>query len=591
MADPPDKQPKFRLIVAGGSMISALTLGTAAIALLVTMKWWHKDGKSPEQEPAVFSFGRWFWVGIAMIVVVAAVIRLPRMTLSLYNDEVAGFQSFVEGKFDPKESLDVTTDGVTHFKEATWADTAWRNHTVNNHALYSILARLCYDLKQGVPGQVFEAPLRLPSLLGGLVSIAAIAYLAGLITNRPRAGIFAALFLAIHPWHVRYSTEARGYGLLFGFAALLLVFTFLALRQPGRWRWWIGFAFAQAACLWTYLGAVYLLMGVNIGLVVAIFFSGKRSNSVGSANKPCWIVATVFSAALFIAAMAPALAQIRVALAGAHSTMGKGASDLWWANVLSYLAEGMPWYDETHGLSANPAGSSVPVLFWIGAIAVLALVIPGLAGIWKRQPMAGRLILIGTPVLVVFLPWLMSVTTGSVLLNWYVNTALIFEALWMGVGLEMLAFGENAVLTLKGRLISTGLVLAVAIPMMNPLQKYRHFSKQQLKEAVKIVRQNEVYPFSNNEEGPLVGGWWTNANVYDPTMRVIYETEPFHKMIERARHEGREFYFVLGALETAKRENPAIVNTLQDPGVFELLAHLPGLEQNQFQTWVFRLRN
>ena len=75
-----------------------------------------------------------------------------------------------------------------------------------------------------------------------------------------------------------------------------------------------------------------------------------------------------FSAALFIAAMAPALAQIRVALARAHATMGRGIR---WTDVLSYLALGMPWMDEAHHNPANPAGSNSPCCSGSGSLRFL----------------------------------------------------------------------------------------------------------------------------------------------------------------------------------------------------------------------------
>lgn len=216
------------------------------------------------------------------------------MSLSLYNDEVAGFSSFIEGKFDPKASVDVRSDEIPAFKPATWQDTAWRNHTVNNHALYSLLARAVYDSQNAIEGEVREFPLRLPSLLGGLISIAAIALLAAIVTEKPGAGLFAGIFLALQLWHIRYSTEARSYGLLFGVSALLILFLIQALRNPGKWRWWIGFELAQTACLWTYLGAVHLLVCVNLSVVVWLIVQARRSNSIGSSNGPCWIVATLF---------------------------------------------------------------------------------------------------------------------------------------------------------------------------------------------------------------------------------------------------------------------------------------------------------
>ena len=587
MADPPEKQPKFRLIVAGGSMVSALTLGTVSLGLLLTIGLWFKKSSSKQGTPPL-KFGRWFWLGVVVILVFAAALRAPRMSLSLYNDEVAGFSSFIEGKFDPKASFDVTKDEIPAFKPATWQDTAWRNHTVNNHALYSLLARIAYDSQNATEGEVREFPLRLPSLLGGLISIASIALLAAIVTENPRAGLFSGIFLALQPWHIRYSTEARGYGLLFGVSALLIFFLIQALRNPGKWRWWIGFALAQTACLWTYLGAVHLLVCVNLSVVAWLIFQARRSNSMGSSNRPCWIVATLFSAALFIAAMAPALAQIRVALAGAHAPMGRGIPYGWWTDVLSYLALGIPWMDEAHHNPANPAGSNSPVLFWIGVVAVSVLVGKGIWALWRTNRPSHRLLLVATPPLIVILPWVFSLVTGSVLLKWYVVGDVIFIALWMGIGLEALVFGSE-ISSPGRRLLMMGLISAVAIPMMMPIQKYRRFSKQQIREAVQIAHNGHVYPFSEVPVKPLTAGWWTNANVYDPAMLVVFKKDKLDEVMARANAEEREFYFTLGARDVAFRENPAVVETLENPQLFELVGVLPGLEQHQFSTLVFRM--
>ncbi len=52
--------------------------------------------------------------------------------------------------------------------------------------------------------------MRVPTLLVGMLSVAAVAWLL-LECGFPLAGAIAAFLLALHPWHLRYATEARGY--------------------------------------------------------------------------------------------------------------------------------------------------------------------------------------------------------------------------------------------------------------------------------------------------------------------------------------------------------------------------------------------
>ena len=228
------------------------------------------------------------------------------------------------------------------------------------------------------------------------------------------------------------------------------------------------------------------------------------------------------------------------------------------------------------------------MLFWIGVVAVSVLVGKGIWTLWPTNRASHRLLLVATPPLIVILPWVFSLVTGSLLLKWYVDDAGIFIELWMGIGLEALVFGSE-ISSPGRRLLMMGLISAVAIPMMMPIQKYRRFSKQQIREAIQISHNGHVYPFSEVPVKPLTAGWWTNANVYDPAMSVVFQKDKLDEVMARVNAEEREFYFTLGAQDVAFRENSAVVETLENPQLFELVGVLPGLEQHQFSTLVFRM--
>jgi uncharacterized membrane protein len=113
----------------------------------------------------------------------------------------------------------------------------------------------------------------------------------------------AALFVAIGPFLVRYSQEARMYGLV---ALLVLASTYAlvrALERNGR-RWWIIYAITLAAALYTHYYAVFIIL-VHWLYVAA---QTNRTKRKGLFN-PWWWGANVGAAGLFLPWLPTALAQ------------------------------------------------------------------------------------------------------------------------------------------------------------------------------------------------------------------------------------------------------------------------------------------
>ena len=75
--------------------------------------------------------------------------------------------------------------------------------------------------------QLSEAATRLPSYLSGILLVGVIALLAARF-GLAWEGALAAWLIAIHPWHLRFATEARGYGLI---AFLIPVSCLLAVQR------------------------------------------------------------------------------------------------------------------------------------------------------------------------------------------------------------------------------------------------------------------------------------------------------------------------------------------------------------------------
>ncbi|MDQ6606062.1 MAG: glycosyltransferase family 39 protein [Actinomycetota bacterium] len=85
--------------------------------------------------------------------------------------------------------------------------------------------------------------LRSVSMLAG-IALVPLAYLAARSLFSRRAGLLAAAFVAVNPFMVWYSQQARSYMLLAALSAAAFVFFIRAWREPSRRNlgWWVGFS-------------------------------------------------------------------------------------------------------------------------------------------------------------------------------------------------------------------------------------------------------------------------------------------------------------------------------------------------------------
>jgi hypothetical protein len=139
-----------------------------------------------------------------------------------------------------------------------WVDEAhtWRDATLplgdfldGDRAWYpTTYLTLRWLLDAGVLPQLTEGWLRLPFAFCGIVSVPLLAFFGNLLVGR-RAALLAALFLAINPWHIYWSQNARGYVLVFFFAVL------------SAGTFWLGVL--RRSSLWLALGVALTLVGAS----------------------------------------------------------------------------------------------------------------------------------------------------------------------------------------------------------------------------------------------------------------------------------------------------------------------------------------
>ncbi len=254
----------------------AAAINVVLLVLLgASARWWLKPAGKPAPpwlpEP---STPRWFWPLVVAAMALTIFWGAQRIGQSLWDDEESSLHRAILGQYRREPN------GEVKLKETTWKVALWNYWKPANHQLQTVLSKACLQawraVRQPAGLQFSEPALRFPCLVAGVLSLASLALLLKRL-DFPRAGVIAAFLLSIHPWHVRYAIELRGYvfTLLFG---PLMLYCLLQAIDSGRWRWWAGFAASEFALLYAYPGCLYMVVSLisaaRLRLLCATF--GRR---------------------------------------------------------------------------------------------------------------------------------------------------------------------------------------------------------------------------------------------------------------------------------------------------------------------------
>ena len=103
-----------------------------------------------------------------------------------------------------------------------------------------------------------EFSIRFPSVIFGLLSILVLYYLASSLFNK-RIALLSAIILAVNPFHIFFSQQARMYS-LFSLFSLLSLFYFFKILKEGRKTNMIGYIVFNALNLYTHYFAIFVLV-------------------------------------------------------------------------------------------------------------------------------------------------------------------------------------------------------------------------------------------------------------------------------------------------------------------------------------------
>ena len=114
--------------------------------------------------------------------------------------------------------------------------------------------------------------LRIPSAVAGIATIIVVYYLGKEVVNE-KVGLFAALLLAVAPYHIYYSQEARMYTFTTLFVTLAYYLFFKASHEKDG-RYWIAMWLCCAAAFYTHFYTGF----VTIPLIIGYTFFAERKD-------------------------------------------------------------------------------------------------------------------------------------------------------------------------------------------------------------------------------------------------------------------------------------------------------------------------
>ena len=567
---------------------AAVLCAVVVAGLLCTVSRWL-PGNPPTQPragPAPRPAPRRVVLAVVAAVATAGALAAPRLGQSLWKDEDKTARSFVAGTYLPDSAGDL------RFHEADWHEALlYSGRRPDNFVGYSVLARLGHQafevLAEPRDRRANEAILRLPALVAGLLAIAVVAQLVAYLGLSGSAAV-AAWLLALHPWFLRYLTEARGYSLVL---LLVTLGPLLLLRALHRSTWlrWCAYGACQLVLLWTYPFGVYPVAVLNaLGVLAIARLYGRRPE-----GRAVWIrfgLANLAGASVWLLLMAGNIALMAHYL---EAKPPRGLGGRFLRELLSLLATGTPWSHGPEG--SDPVYPQLADLTHTAPLAVgaflavsLGFLAVGLVRLWRSHP--------GGPLLALAfvvpgpLGWAVSAARHDSIYTRQLIYALPGVAALVAIGLC-----GTARLAPAGRLraaTKTALAVGFTIGLLFVGGPARHAlltrSLQPYRESVAATRPNPDL-FAPEQAQVLTASFSGEPLYYDPRVHLIDEVHELQALIAQADAQGLRLYVNLGQLEIARRRRPALLALVTESGLFQEVVVLHGFEP-KYTRWVYLYR-
>jgi hypothetical protein len=526
---------------------------------------------------------RWFWPLVIAAMALTAFWGVQRIPQSLWDDEDSSLHRAVLGQYRHD------ANGELKLKETTWKVALWNYWKPANHQFQTILSKASLETWRAVTrptGLQFSEPvIRFPCLVAGVLSIASLALLLKRL-GFARAAVVGAFLLSIHPWHIRYAIELRGYifTLLFG---PLMLYCLIQAIDFGRWRWWAGFAASEFALLYAYPGCLYMVIIANLCGAAALLFRHSTTEERWR-FMPRLLVASTVAGMIYLQLMLPCVPQL-IDYFKTERALGE-LSLRWHRNMGAHLLAGIPWNNSDIPSAGYQelqwTAEAHPHIFLFLRAAAVTLLVLGVLRLALARP-AGWIVLAAL-LLPGPLVYLVSRAGNHYLYEWYLFFGLSGLVGFVALGVDWLA-------GLAGRLhrfaaLSVGGLAVLAFFVAT--QPQRHWlvthSLQPMREAVLLTRP-VLDPYDPRQESiitlSITGVPWS----YDPNIVVISSVDQLVQNLQEADRSGKTLYVNFANAWTAAASTPKLYAMIEDDRLFEKTSKIQGFDPT-LTTFVRRYR-
>jgi hypothetical protein len=574
---PGPDQSRIHIVIVALGWACLANAALCALLLLASGRWMRAPRWTGSAEPRAARGGAGFWLLILAAAALAGVLRWPLVQGSVWWDEAWTLRHTIVGRVEP----DADRSRLV-FSPVPWLDTLWKYRQPTNHVAYSVAARLSHAgwrAASGAPRSDFdEVALRLPAWLAALASVA----LLGLLVRAlgfPVAAPAAAFLLAIHPWHLRYGADGRGYSFVVLATLASALFLLRALRED-RWRWWLGSAAASAFLLWTFPIAVYVPLSLTAAAALAIALGPRE----GRGRLARLLVANALAGMAYLQIMAPNLTQAVLLdrLLGEEARFDRVWIRQIWVAATTGLHLRMPRVEGAELPSLASLAEARPWLPFAVYAALPAALFAGALRALRTGGAAERAVLLGlvcAPLLMV----LQRAWDGFFAYPRFLIYALVPVAALVAVGCEGLLRAALRAPRLRRVGVPIGLAALLAgyqLALLPLTRVLLHFPQAPAREVAEFIAQQDGAG-SSDGKGALrigVGHGGDVPRVYDPWIESLTDADELAAACARARREGRALYVFYGHAALNRRRFPETMALLRDPGLFEPLARFDAIE-------------
>lgn len=565
-----------------------------AVLLLATLRWWGPGGEpaatfAERRLPVRAGSAKWFLPLLIFIVFVALWQRWPAMGHSFWGDESWAFCSYVHGVWRPVEKGG-DPQGPIRFRAVDWEQAIFGDQEGNNHWLATLSQRLSLRAWQAMTGREIwafdERIVRLVPLMAGLGSLVVLAWFLRDLGHSVE-GLVAALFMEFHPWHIRFSTEARGYSLmlLFFIAALWLMFV---VWRTGRLWHWVALGLVQFLVMYSWKGALYPLAFVNLVFGAALLRRWWGRRDILRVQGSRWLMANLVGAMLFL----PLAASSQLQVSRSLDTVRQRARQMervWAVNTASETLLGMPYYEQDpenpHEVSVERLSrqSPWPILF---AVVIIGLMTVGLWRLWRRERLLASFclaILLAGVVTALHFKFGLRIE----LLPWYLLyclpawSILVAAAVSPGLGQDEKAAGFTWRMAYSPRWCLAPLALGFFAFFETPMSRdLLAHPKEDFRGAWELSRGRHEAPGYAGPSTVHTVWLWRHGEAYDSRGDThVRDLEALRRKIAAVEAFGGELYVIVGHIDLSNWLCPDVMAALRDSRQFEWIDTRWGAEK------------